>query len=114
MNAPFSLVSVKITIVPGPQLSGSRRDRFGKPAQVGPQVSHAHQLLELIDAAETLPLEVLVLEPQRFVGLVELPRALARVPFRLERRQQAASLRVIGALDVRVWAGAFGEGPLAT
>src|SRR5882672_636195 len=86
MNAPFSLVSVKITVLPGQQLSGSCRDRFGKPAQVGPEVSHAHQLLELVDAPEARPLEVLELELQRFVGLVELPRALAHVPLRLKRK----------------------------
>src|SRR6266481_1779750 len=110
MKAPFSLVSVKITILPG----RSRRDRFGKPAQVGPEVSHAHQLLELVDAPVARPLEVLELEPQRLVGLVELPRALARVPLRLERRQQAADLGEIGAVVALVGPRTVGEGDLAT
>src|SRR5438105_4877397 len=120
MKAPFSFVSVKITILPSPprrqevvQQARSRRHRLGKPAQVGSEVSHLHQLLELVDAPEARPLEILELEPHRLVRFVELPGALAGVPLGLERGQLAADLGEIGAVVAFVRSGVLREGDLA-
>src|SRR6267154_1981717 len=54
MKAPFSLVSVKITVL----RFREEMEQSASTAQVGPQVSHGHQLLELVDAPEARPLEV--------------------------------------------------------
>src|SRR5215470_14602024 len=77
MKAPFSLVSVKITFsslrgAPGSSSRrGSCRHRLRQPAQVGPEVSGLHELLELVDAAEPGALEVLQHEPHLPARLVD-------------------------------------------
>src|SRR5438067_5464538 len=111
MNAPFSLVSVKITrsfLLQRARRSkpaASRRHRLGQPAQVGPEVSRLHELLELVDAPEARPLEVLEPKAQLLVRFVELPRALVSVPPRLERGQAAAYPREVRSIIALVRPG---------
>src|SRR6266851_1097471 len=110
-NAPRSLVSVKI-ISGGPRSSSCSR-RLALPAQVRAQVALGQQSLELIDAAVPGPFEVFEPESDRVVSLVQLPRALARVPLRLKRRQDAEDFREIGAVVALVGSRPLGERDLA-
>src|SRR2546428_11684427 len=119
MKAPFNLVSVKITVSFPPgcarlaRRTGSRRHRLREPAQVGPEVSHPHELLELIDTPEPRTLEVLELQAHGLACFVDLPGALPRVPLGLERRQQAADLGEVGAIVSLVRSRIASKGDLA-
>src|SRR2546422_7544231 len=119
MKAPFNLVSVKITVSFPPgcarlaRRTGSRRHRLREPAQVGPEASHLHELLELVDPPEPRTLEVLELQTHGLACFVDLPGALPRVPLGLERRQQTADLGEVGAIISLVRARIASEGDLA-
>src|SRR4051794_31544704 len=115
MKAPFSFVSVKIKRCPFPLRcdDGSRRHRLGEPAQVRSQVAASHQPLDLVDAAVARPLEVVEPQADGLVRLVELPRALARVPLRLEAGEDPSDLGEVGAVVALVRAGVLGELDLA-
>src|SRR5207247_325821 len=77
------------------------------------RLAGAAQRLELIDPAVARPFEVFDLEPDVLVGLVQLPRAFARIPFGSERRQDPRDLAEVRAVIAQVRSRALGEGDLA-
>src|SRR6185436_11472205 len=94
-------------------VTGSGRRWRELPAKVCAQVAQRLELSDLVDPPIARTLEVIEPEPDAPVGLVELLRALARIPLRLERGQHPRDLREVRPVVALVGAGPLGEGERA-
>src|SRR6516225_4048335 len=75
------------------------------PAQVGTEFGRIHQPLDLTDATEPPPLDLVERYPVLAEGLVELPSAVASRPLRREARQRLHDLGGVDPIVSGVGAG---------
>src|SRR6476661_5916184 len=117
MNAPFNFVSVKIIWITslsfcpiwqaffGPLRSEHARRRGRGPAQSRVQLLVAQQPANVINPRVARTLEIFQRKVDRAVGIVKFTNSLARVPLRLECRNQPADLAAIHPVAALVGPG---------
>src|SRR5437870_11185803 len=80
----------------------------GPPAQGRVHAAFGHELLQMVDAFEPWPLVICHRKPGLSVGGIQLFGAPARVPSRLELRQEATDLCKVDPVAPRVRATVLG------
>ena len=116
MNAPLSLVSVKImrascteAFASGTGCVAAWRPPWSAAESVAPARRSAISSLDMADALVSRPFELLERQPRLAVGLVQLLGAASRIPLRLECGQHARDLVEAHAVGPRVRARRRGD-----